>query len=168
MIEQVEKLEDILEPYHGQTVWSSSEDKVYRFDAVEGWQHVPDEGETSFAMNMYGMNKQIISQLPTLTKKQLIEKKVLVRDFILNTKNKYYMLLCRDINYYTLFSIDEFKNTEELLENIMIDECTQHLGDIKSIERTTDGGAIEIWYTASDDTYVMYFFPYDGGVISCV
>jgi hypothetical protein len=57
MIEQVEKVEDILEPYHGQTVWCSEEDKVYRYDAVEGWQHVPEEGNTSFAMNTYAMNK---------------------------------------------------------------------------------------------------------------
>lgn len=169
MIEQVEKLTDVLEPYHGQTVWCSDEDKVYRYDAIEGWQHVPDEQETQLAMNMYDINKQIIGQMPKLTKDKLLEKKVLVRNFILKTKNKYYMLLCRDINYYTLFALDEYKNTDELLENIMINECIAgSLGDIKSIEPTEDGGAIEIWYTAHDDSYVMYFFPYDAGVIVCV
>jgi hypothetical protein len=99
----------------------------------------------------------------------LAEKKILIRDFILKTQNKYYMLLCRDINYYTLFAIDAFRNTEEILENVMIDECiTRYMGDIKSIELTEAGDAIEIWYTAPDDTYVMYFFPYDAGVIVCV
>ena len=37
MIEQVEKLEDVTMPSHGQTVWCSSEDKCYRYDAIEGW-----------------------------------------------------------------------------------------------------------------------------------
>ena len=64
---------------------------------------------------------------------------------------------------------DIYKNTDERLENIMLDECiTQPLGDIKSIEVTEDGGAIEIWYTAHDDSYVMYFFPYDAGVVVCI
>lgn len=169
MIEQVEKLEDILEPYHGQTVWCSDEDKVYRYDAIEGWQYVPEEQGTQMAMDIYNLNKQIISQLPTLSNDALIEKKILVRDFILKTNNKYYMLLCRDINYYTLFALDVYKNSDELLENIMFDECiTQCLGDIKSIEIAEDGGAIEIWYTTHDDSYVMYFFPYDAGVVVCV
>lgn len=169
MIEQVENLTDILEPYHGQTVWVSAEDAAYRFDAVEGWQRVPEDAGTQMAMDIYNLNKQIINQLPMLTEDALIEKKILVREFILNTKNKYYMLLCRDINYYTLFAIDEYQNSNELLENIMFDECiTQQLGEIKSIELTEDGGAIEIWYTAHDDSYVIYFFPYDAGVIVCV
>lgn len=168
MIEQIEKLEDIIEPYHGQTVWCSDEDKVYRYDAVEGWQHIPDEQETQMAMNIYDVNKQIINQLPPLVGESLIEKKILVRNFILNTKNKYYMLLCRDINYYTLFALDIYENTDERLENIMLDECITQLGDIKSIEVTEDGGAIEIWYTAHDDSYVMYFFPYDAGVVVCI
>lgn len=169
MIEQIEKLEDIIEPYHGQTVWCSDEDKVYRYDVIEGWQEVPDKQETQMAMNIYDVNKQIINQLPPLVGESLIEKKILVRNFILNTKNKYYMLLCRDINYYTLFALDIYKNTDERLENIMLDECiTQPLGDIKSIEVTEDGGAIEIWYTAHDDSYVLYFFPYDAGVVVCI
>lgn len=168
MIEQVEKLEDILEPYHGQSVWCSSEDKAYRYDAIEGWQEIPEDNETSIGMNMYDINKQIISQMPALTPGKLTEKKILVRDFILKTKNRYYMLLCRDINYYTLFSIEN-TSSDELLENIMLDECiAKYLGDIKSVEVTEDGGAIEIWYTAHDDSYVMYFFPYDTGVVVCV
>ena len=38
---------------------------------------------------------------------------------------------------------------------------------IKSIEKTEDGCAIEIWFTKDEETYVMYFFDYAGGVIHC-
>jgi hypothetical protein len=61
MIEQVKNLSDIEMPSHGQTVWCSSEDKCYRYDAIEGWQEVPEDGETTIGMNMYDINKQIIS-----------------------------------------------------------------------------------------------------------
>jgi len=83
MIEQVEKLEDVLEPYHGQTVWCSDEDKCYRFDAVEGWQEIPDDRtETAISMNVYEMNKQIIGQLEILDEAAMAEKGEFVRNFI--------------------------------------------------------------------------------------
>lgn len=164
MIEQVEQLEDVLEPYAGQTVYCAADEKYYRWDPVEGWQKAP----ANLTLNAYDLNKQIIAQLQALDADTLVEKKQLIRNFVRETKNQHYMLLCRDINYFTLFELDSFQNKNEKLENILIDECMSIMGDIKSIERTEDGGAIEIWYTAPDDTYVMYFFPYDEGVILCV
>ena len=47
----------------------------------------------------------------------------------------------------------------------LIIECAKCLGEIKSIELVD--GAVEIWVTDPFDTYVMYFFPYDGGVEAC-
>jgi len=82
MIEQVEKLEDILEPYHGQTVWCSDEDKVYRFDVIEGWQEIPEGADVGFNMNIYEMNKQIIGQLEILDDVAMKEKSEFVRNFI--------------------------------------------------------------------------------------
>lgn len=167
MIEQVEKLEDILEPYHGQIVWCSDEDKAYRFDAVEGWQEVPEDStSTQLNMNVYEMNKQIIGQLEILDKATMEEKGKIVRDFVSSWGHKYYMLLCRELNYYTLFNIN-LKDADETVEDVLF-ECAEVIGDIKSVEAVDDNCAIEIWVTSSDnDTYVMYFFPYDNGVVVC-
>lgn len=166
MIEQVEKLEDILEPYHGQTVWCSDEDKVYRFDAVEGWQEVPEDGaNTKLNMNVYEMNKQIIGQLEILDETAMKEKGKVVRDFVSSWGHKYYMLLCRELNYYTLFNIN-LKDADETVEDVLF-ECAEVIGDIKSVEAVDDNCAVEIWVTNDNDTYVMYFFPYDNGVVVC-
>ena len=162
MIEQVEKLEDILEPYHGETVWCSSEDKVYRFDAIEGWQEVPEESKTEFAMGIYDMNRQIIGQLKSLNDDELHEKSKIISQLIDETRNRFYMLLCRDINYYTVLM--RMPEAEEMMEEVVID-CAKYVGDIKAIEIAE--GAVEIWVTNDEDTYVMYLFPYDGGVEIC-
>lgn len=166
MIEQVEKLSDIEMPSHGQTVWCSDEDKVYRFDAIEGWQEVHQEDEAVIGMNMYDINKQIISQLPCLSEEAYAEKLTMMRRFIDATKNKYYMLLCHDIKYFTLFDFD-IKLAIEPFESIFTD-CVQTLGKVKAIDEVD--GAIEIWIENEffeNGPYAMYFFPYDGGVEVC-
>lgn len=165
MIESVTSLEEVLEPYAGQTVYSEADDKVFRFDPVAGWEEIKTNGNLS--LSAYEINKQVISQLPPLSAEELAGKKILIRDFMINTQNKYFMLLCRDINYYTLFHLDVYENTEERLEDILFAECAMFIGDIKAVD-PTDDGAIEIWVTNETDTYAMYFFPYDAGVILCV
>ena len=167
MIESVETLESILEPYAGQTVWCEEDRTVYRWDPVAGWESVPDEDETTseVAMNMYDINKQIIGQLQILDEETLQEKKNLIRDFCNATKNEYYMLLCRDINYYTLFRLD-LKLADETIDDVVI-ECAQCIGDIKAIDAVEEGAAIEFWMTEGSETYAAYFFPYDEGVVVC-
>lgn len=162
MIEQVEKLEDVLEPYHGQTVRCSSENKCYRYDAVEGWQYVPEDNTTEVAMSVYDMNCQIISQLPPLNEQQLHEKAKLISGLIDETRNQFYMLLCRDINYYTLLM--RVPEADEMMEEIVID-CATYVGHVKAIEQVE--GAIEIWVTNNNGTFAMYLFPYDEGVEIC-
>lgn len=164
MIESVNTLEEVLEPYAGQTVWCESEQKVYRWDPVAGWEEMDSTG--SITISAYEMNKQIIGQMHELTKEELQEKKQLIYNFIEDYQNLYYMLLCRDINYYTLFAR---QNTNpELLEDILVDECLPSIGIIKSIESTENGEAIEIWmHDSEDNVYVAYLFPYDAGVVVC-
>ena len=163
MIESVETLESVLEPYTGQTVWCESDDKTYRWDPVEGWQECNFEGNVS--MSAYDINKQIIGQLQIMDNDTINEKKKLIREFVDEEHNQFYMLLCRDVNYYTVF-VRDLKLADECIDDVVI-ECANDLGLIKSIELTEDKKAIEIWVSNSEDTYAMYFFPYDRGVIVC-
>lgn len=163
MIESVENLEAVLEPYNGQTVYNEADKKVYRWDAIEGWQSA--DMESNVTMNAYDLNKQIIGQLKGLNDEDFEEKKNLIRKFCNDTNNEYYMLLCRDINYYTLFKMD-LKLADEPINEVLI-ECAQGIGEIKAIDLTEDNGAIEFWMTYQDETYVAYFFPYDAGVVVC-
>ena len=163
MIEEVNYLEDVKEPYANQVVFCKYDEKVYQWSPIEGWQ--PLSMGSNFSMSAYDMNKQIIGQLQIMDNDTINEKKKLIREFVDEEHNQFYMLLCRDINYYTLFAID-VKLADELIDDLVI-ECANDLGLIKSIELTEDKRAIEIWVSNSEDTYAMYFFPYDSGVIIC-
>ena len=139
MIEQVETLEEIVEPYAGQTVWCSIEDKVYRFDPIEGWQHIPDDNtsESAVGMSMYDINKQIISQLPAIDKENMAAVKTgIIRKYCDQMQAEYYMLLCRDINYYTVIRMDN-DSALEYVEDVLVD-CANYIGEIKSIGFTED------------------------------
>lgn len=78
---------------------------------------------------------------------------------------RYYMLLCRELNYYTVFQ-RQFTGLEDFGDVVI--ECLENLGNIKSIEVTEDKTAIEAWIVNSDnEAHVVYLFNYDQGVIIC-
>lgn len=143
------------------------------------WNDIKADANSEIQMTAYDINKQVIDQLPALAPEAIEERKGIIGGFVNNTDNEYYMLLCRDKNYYTLChrvthmnpspadnvrQYSEWPNEIITIEDLII-ECARCLGEIKSIEQVD--GAIEIWVTDPFDTYVMYFFPYDGGVEAC-
>ena len=79
-----------------------------------------------------------------------------------------YMLLCRELNYYTVFQRQFNAATHENFGDVVI-ECLENLGDIKSIELTETKDAIEAWIVDPNEheAYVVYLFNYDQGVIIC-
>lgn len=114
-------------------------------------------------LNLYDLNKSIISQLKDLNEEQLYAAKKVITVFAEETDNKYHMLYGREINYFTLFVKDFY--AKETLGNEVI-SCLKNIGKIKSIELTENKDAIEIWICDSDNELtVLYLFPYDNGVI---
>ena len=130
--------------------------------------HLPKE-ETKVSgniqMNIYDLNKQLISQFACFGKEQMSEAKETINFYGKEANNEYYMLLCRDINYYTLFNINPDASTLENFGGLVL-ECATDIGAIKAVERVE--GAIEIWAHPIDgEPLAMYLFPYDTGVIKC-
>ena len=76
-------------------------------------------------LSMYDLNKQIISQMEPISEKERTEHFCeMFSTFRENTNDNYYMLLCRDINYYTLFhrnygqDLERFSDVvEEIIDN---------------------------------------------------
>lgn len=117
---------------------------------------------------LYDVNKGIVEKsVPDLTKEELEDKKNLIIEFLKDTSNKYYMLLCNDKKDYTVFRRISKQNTGNALANILIDECLQNRGNTKSIEYTETKDAIEIWISIDGESYCYYFFPYDTAIIEC-
>lgn len=127
--------------------------------------HWEPYSETTAGMSLYDINQNVISQMPDLSEENLTQKKKLIRDYFVNTNGKYYMLLNRDNNYYTLFNINPESDEPDAVEDIVI-ECLNNLGSIKSIE-DDDGQAIEIWTCRDNTASISYLFKYDSGVVEC-
>ena len=130
----------------------TDKDKYVFWDG-EKWMDFP-EGEAEehgFAMNLYDLNKNIVSQLPVLT--DYTDAKILLDNF---NHNKIYMLLCKEISYYTIFQYDDAcKNTK--FSDVVL-ECANDIGQIISVDLTEDKNAIEIWVRTDDDNLCMYLF----------
>ena len=123
------------------------------------WNKINVEG-SNISMGLYDMNKQIISQLPTLTTDDLLEKLPLVEELHNKYNNEYYMLYGKEISYFTLFKLKEV----ESFPHEAID-CLRNIGPIKAIDLTEDKDAIEAWVMADDEATCLYLFPYDMGVV---
>lgn len=109
----------------------------------------------------------IIAQLPSLiTDAQLRKGKELIKQYTHNhiTSVGYYMLLCKDISFYTVFEVcDEY---EENVEDIVL-ECLQNQGVIQQINESEVEHAIECWIKNKDGVFMFLLFNYDWGVITC-
>ena len=142
-------------------------DKYYIY-TEQGWQEFNIDSD-GINVSLYDMNKQIISQLPTLNEEGIKEAKQIIKDYVYSKEHEddYYMLLCHELKYFTVFTNDLECSPDEVIENVIID-CLNSVGEIKSIEPTEDKEAIEIWITEPEgNTYVMYFFDYGRGIVPC-
>lgn len=148
----------------GEIAYVTKEEQKYQYTEENGWQ-VYKAPEVTTGMSLYDLNKQIISQLPNM--EDFEEAKQIITDYHNNMSNKYYMLLFRELNYFTLFNINPYDEIELVFEDEVI-ECLKNLGNIKSITMCDSEGSVECWVTTADDnTVVGYLFGYDGGVIEC-
>ena len=116
-------------------------------------------------LNLYDLNKQFISQIPDLDDDGIEVALMTVMAYMKNTENKYYMLLCRDVNYYTLFNVSSAITEPYACEEVLA--CAGDWGTLKSVE-INENDAVEIWvHNEQEGAMVMYLFPYDTGVIEC-
>ena len=121
---------------------------------------------------LYDMNKNLIKQHELkLSDAALNSKKEIIKNFITDTRNFYYMLLCNERRDYTVFDFHlqggnvPNNGTQIRCSDCLVNECLANRGEIRGIDLTKEKDAIEIWMVIDDEAYVYYFFPYDQGVI---
>lgn len=147
-------------PTEGQIGFCKETQKTYIYSNGE-W----NAANANMGITMYDLNKQIIAQMDILEGEARENARCLITDTTAASNQTYFMLLCRDLNYYTLFKLD--KNNSGLC-NIASEvfDCVEDIGAIKSVEAVPE--AIEIWaHPVYGDPVVMYLFSYDAGVIEC-
>lgn len=111
-------------------------------------------------MTLYEFNQAGYLSMRKMTKKELQDKSKDIQKFIDNNKGKYFMLVCNELKYYTLFHTDPkkiFPITTELLSIVI------ELGDLKAIE--INDSMVEFWIQKDGECHMYAFFNYDRGVI---
>ncbi len=143
---------------------------VCNIDGTQWLEFTQDsEGNINTGLTNYDLNKMVINQLPSKTTNgQLKESKEVLKQLKTEYNNKYYMLLCNDIHYYTVLRIiDTDENCIEFY-NLVIELLQDH-GTIQLIEwMNINHDAIECWVKNENGTFMFLLFPYDWGVIECV
>ena len=117
---------------------------------------------------VYDLNKQLVqSTEKVISPYKLNEKKKLIKTFVRECKDNYFMLLCNDRKDYTIFNCISDKTEDKLneLANVFVDECLINRGQIKGIDLTEHKDAIEVWLSIDDEAFCYYFFPYDLGIV---
>ena len=113
-------------------------------------------------ISLYEANKQLIQQLPSMTKDKAIE---VIYQFQMDTMKKqgdtYSVLLGWDLRYFTVFVDNNYDAT--FCEEVYM--CLRNLGEIKALEYDYD--KVECWIADKDEMFVVYLFDYEGGVIEC-
>ena len=122
------------------------------------------ENNEGLSLSLYDLNKMIILQLPIATEEKMNEFKRLLSLFEEQTQAQYYMLLCKDISYYTIFTAQSMPDFDSFGEAVV--NCIADLGDIVSIDPVPDSESIEIWVKNNEEAYCMYLFNCDRLVVS--
>lgn len=154
----------ITAPKEGDLGYCKETSQICRY-VSEQWKIIKPINDSEIKLTNYEINQQLVSQRPDLTKEEIMAADKKLEIYLHKQENKYYMLLCKDISYYTVFCLDETAPNSIWDEFII---CCEGIGKIKSIELTEQDDAIEVWVQPKDKTPVaMYFFSYDAGVIEC-
>ena len=117
-------------------------------------------------MNIYELNKINYGKLTPLSEADLDAANKTIADFLNWHRANYYMLLNHELRYFTLFHQESPQFRHITRDNILA--ILQELGEIKSIEKTSDEMALECWVTLNndpEDTHAFVLFDYDRGVV---
>lgn len=149
----------------GEVAYVKKDKKGYIYHE-DKWVPVNTDG-SGLKMNLYEINKSIISQMEPLTEESL---EYLKKDINKNLTGDYYLLYGKEISYFTLFErkpqIIQDPEEDTSLGNMLI-ECLKSFDKVYSYEIKDDEKVVEIWVHNSDNNLatVLYLFDYKDGVV---
>lgn len=126
--------------------------------------------------SLYDINCALIAQMPELTTEEIetVKSNVIlpfVNNQCIEKHNHYFMLLCKELSYYTVFALRDIIDYPHI-ENEIIN-CLADLGNLvdstfDNKENPKEATAVENWIKDKDGkAHCVYLFPYDKGVIEC-
>lgn len=148
----------------GETAYVKSDHKGYVYHE-DKWVPIDTDG-SGLKMNLYEINKSIISQMEPVSEESL---EYLKRDINKIFTGDYYLLYGKEISYFTLF--ERRKVVTDMLKNEslgdMVLECLKSFDKVYSYEFKDDEHTVEIWVHNSENNLatVLYLFDYKEGVV---
>ena len=116
-------------------------------------------------VSLYQLNQDIMSNQPALSGDGVRKGQLEFFDWISKQPDnpKFYMLLCHELNYYTVFHINDTATKEDFWNEFY--DIAKELGALKAME--IDSGCFSIWADGPQDniSHLFYLFPYDRGVV---
>ena len=153
------------EPQVGDVFYNTTDTHNYVWSGTE-WSVLTDT--VDFKMSNYELNKCVIGQMKELTPEEVDKKLEIIDNYVQESNNKYFMLLCNELNYYTVFHqcTTTFGSFTKLAKEVL-DLAMKYIGNIKVIETDTNGViAIWGWQQEKDELpHCFYLFPYGQGVV---
>ena len=124
-----------------------------------------DESKPVAQVSLYQLNQDIMSNQPALSGDGVRKGQLEFFDWVskLPDNPKFYMLLCHELNYYTVFHINDTATKEDFWNELY--DIAKELGTLKAME--IDSGCFSIWVDWPQDniSHLFYLFPYDRGVV---
>ena len=168
-----EELFSIENPQTGSIYFCEEDECEYAYDPnTNEWEKletaidVPTDGDeaSQSGISLYQMNQMLVAQMPVMAIEKVKDRGGKLLEQFYCSAHKYYMLLCRDYNYYTVFEQLRTGSGKPFVHEVL--DIVQSIGDIYSIE-INDDGILEFWIKPQDDNVprAFYLFPYDNGVI---
>lgn len=136
------------------------DENIYMMYKDDAWIQVKAEmTEQGLQLNLYDLNKQIISQMPSFDEAKIQEVITAINEW---ENSGMYMLYGRELNYFTLLQKDE-QGIEPLGETVM--ELLLELSDYIYAVDIVNDSAIEIWIKYEEEPTTLYLFNYKDGVV---
>ena len=124
------------EPQVGDVFYNTTDTHNYVWSGTE-WSVLTDT--VDFKMSNYELNKCVIGQMKELTPEEVDKKLEVIDNYVQESNNKYFMLLCNELNYYTVFESNSnskdnpYSNLAEAIIDIILP-----LGQIKDIGKNNN------------------------------
>lgn len=133
--EEFEECNSTYEPKAEDVVYCTEENKLYIYDIVEGWHTIliPENGQINTGISVYDLNKQAIEQLGPAKEGDIRHARGLINKINKTSHIEYYMLLFKEISYYTVFhNVKENPNYNYDYEKLgtAVMDCINDIGTI--------------------------------------
>lgn len=135
---------------------------IYKANSEGEWEEIKVDG--GLTLSLYDLNKTVMAQMPEMTTAQKKEATELIQKYTKEaTSETYYMLLGREINYYTVFPVLPNNHSATPIASTVL-ECAADVGKVVDVS-LNDANAIEIWVKTQDDATCLVFFDYTMGIV---